>query len=274
MRRQKPTHRLSGAEPTAGEQGAEAESGVEAETGSGGRSWELGVSTERRPRRERRLRPGAEAEPGVGGEHGAEAETGAEAERGVEAETRDSSGSLVAESETEEHEQVPKGSSCGPSALSLKSLWHTGWHYPPGSLKVIPEPQRRHGVRLLAFCTCLKPKERNNKCGTKRYMLRTSASALWCVLRALAGGLCYLFFPPSLLLKQLGLPEKIWLQAFHPRGTRSAQASGTLAPASASSWRSPPPAPGTRAKIKAQSTNAALIKTQLLAFDVAQPLLW
>lgn len=73
MRRQKPTPRLSGAEPTAGEQGAEAE-------------------------------------------RGAEAETAAEAERGVEAETRDSSGSLVAESETEEHEQVPKGSSCGPSA--------------------------------------------------------------------------------------------------------------------------------------------------------------
>lgn len=73
MRRQKPTPRLSGAEPTAGEQGAEAK-------------------------------------------RGAEAETAAEAERGVEAETRDSSGSLVAESETEEHEQVPKGSSCGPSA--------------------------------------------------------------------------------------------------------------------------------------------------------------
>ena len=73
MRRQKPTPRLSGAEPTAGEQGAEAE-------------------------------------------RGAKAETAAEAERGVEAETRDSSGSLVAESETEEHEQVPKGSSCGPSA--------------------------------------------------------------------------------------------------------------------------------------------------------------
>lgn len=79
MRRQKPTPRLSGAEPTAGEQGAEAERGAEAA-------------------------------------QGAEAETAAEAERGVEAETRGSSGSLVAESETEEHEQVPKGSSCGPSA--------------------------------------------------------------------------------------------------------------------------------------------------------------
>lgn len=88
-----------------------------------------------------------------------------------------------------------------------------------------------------------------------------------------SGWLVLFIFSPSLLLKQLGLPEKIWLQAFHPRGTRSAQASSTLAPASASSWRSPPPAPGARAEIKAQSTNAALIKTQLSVFDVAQPLL-
>lgn len=46
----------------------------------------------------------------------------------------------------------------------------------------------------MSFCTCLKPKERN-KCGTGRHVSH-SASALWCVLRTLEGGLCYLFFPP------------------------------------------------------------------------------
>lgn len=89
-----------------------------------------------------------------------------------------------------------------------------------------------------------------------------------------SGWLVLFVFSPSLLLTQLGLPEETWLQAFHPRGTRSAQASGTRAPASAALWRSPPPAPGARAKIKARSTNAAPVKTQLPASEVAQPLLW
>ena len=88
------------------------------------------------------------------------------------------------------------------------------------------------------------------------------------------GWLVLFIFSPSLLLTQLGLPEETWLQAFHPRGTCSAQASGTGAPASAAMWRSPSPAPGARAEIKARSTNAAPIKTQLSASEVAQPLLW